>query len=240
MHTLRCIGKITPLAYRIVCINSRVSAKRTVVFWSQQNVHAGGGTRSVSSAPNNENEVGNLASQLDMDSNKSGTAFYVGPFSSLALRLKRVSLTTCFVGTFGLPAALFIKHGSAVPMGGQLAVAGTAAFAAVGSTLLLSYCFNPYVHKLEYVDPETGAPVDNNAISEKDKTALHIRATTRTLLSTELQTVFDPVNDVTVASSVRPFCNFVAAGVPMYCHPEILSEQRLLKVISAKSNRSHA
>lgn len=126
-----------------------------------------------------------------------------------------------------------------MPVGGQLAVAGTAAFAAVGSTLLLSYCFSPYVHRLEYVDPETGTPVDKNMITEKDKTPLHIRATTRTLLSTELQTVFDPVNDVTVASSVRPFCNFVAAGVPMYCHPEILSEQKLLKFIANKSS-SHA
>ena len=101
MHTLRCIGRITPLANRISSINGKQSVTYAVAWRIQQNLIVGG-TRNFSSTPENENQVGNLASQLDMDSNKLETVFYEGPFSSLALRLKRVSLTSCFVATFGL------------------------------------------------------------------------------------------------------------------------------------------
>ena len=29
--------------------------------------------------------------------------------------------------------------------------------------------------------------------------------------------------------STRPFCNFVAAGIPMYVHGELLNDKKLLK-----------
>ena len=56
---------------------------------------------------------------------------YIGPFSGLTLRLKRVSIFTATVGLIGMPLLLYLQTGT-VPLIGQLAVTGTAILAAVG------------------------------------------------------------------------------------------------------------
>mmetsp|Transcript_15072 Transcript_15072/g.19692 ORF Transcript_15072/g.19692 Transcript_15072/m.19692 type:complete len:233 (-) Transcript_15072:748-1446(-) len=190
-----------------------------------------------------EDEIGIVAQKLDAENggNTSPTAFYKGPFASIALRLKRVSLTTAIVGGVGMPASVIIKHGSeAIPVGGQLAVAGTAAATAVGSTLLLSYCFNPYVHKMEYINPETRETIHLADYTNADDIAhFHIKATTRSLVATEIETIFNPETEIGAAPSSRPFCNFVAAGIPMYAHPELINDPRLLKVLEKSASKSH-
>jgi hypothetical protein len=96
-------------------------------------------------------------------SSSSSVVIYEGPFASLTLRLKRVSLTSAMIGMIGLPA-LTAFHGvastssSSVPPSGQMAVVLTAGIAAVGSTALLGYCFSPYVHAMERIVVDTPPP----------------------------------------------------------------------------------
>ena len=205
------------------------------------------------------NDIGTVARKIAYNKNSEDNVyFYEGPFANVALRLKRVSLTTCAIGLIGLPAAIMAQNldlaslssdasvlvdsveqvnaggvaetESSISLGGQLAVAGTAGVAAVGSTLLLSFFFNPYVHTMEYVP---ACDSDND-----DKLSLHVRATTRTLLSTKLETVFDP-STIIAPSNSRPFCNFIADGVPMYVHPELIDDPRFLKILDKSKQKSH-
>ena len=50
----------------------------------------------------------------------SPTSLYAGPFASVTLRLKRVSVATCTIGCFGMPLLVFLNTGE-VPVGGQVA-----------------------------------------------------------------------------------------------------------------------
>ena len=200
-------------------------------------------SRRFLASKSDESDISIVAQKLDDDNKSNGdeptSVFYEGPFGGVALKLKRVSLTTCIIGLIGMPGTILIKHGGdGIPIGGQLAIAGTAAAAAIGSTLLLSYFFNPYVHKMEYIDPGTGDTVSPAPSNVNDISCLHIRATTRTLLATQLETVFDP-STIVPAQNSRPFCNFTANGIPMYCHPQLLHDPRLLKVFEKSSSRSH-
>ena len=112
-------------------------------------------------------------SKAEGPSNKSPQVLYEGPFAQLSLRLKRVSVTTAALGVVGMPL-LMALHGGDVPATGQLAVGGTAIMAAAGSTVALSFCFSPYVHKLERVDDA------------------QIKATTANILGMRVETTFDP------------------------------------------------
>jgi hypothetical protein len=146
---------------------------------------------------------------------------YEGPFAALTLRLKRVSLTSAAIGIIGLPALSFF-YGAAdcVPATGQVAVLTTAGVTAVGSTVLLSYCFSPYVHTLErVVGTEDRNELDTNLL----------RIVTRDILARKVETVFDPTKDVSAPSSSnsRPFCNFIVKGRPFYVHPELIQQNNL-------------
>jgi hypothetical protein len=43
----------------------------------------------------------------------------------------------------------------------------------------------------------------------------------------KVETVFDPKTDVEQYSGIRPFCNFVAKGIPLYVHPELILDDEL-------------
>ena len=105
----------------------------------------------------------------------------------------------------------------------MLAVLGTAGFTAIGSTVLLGYCFSPYVHTLERVAPDAQ---DEN---ELDNNQLLIRMVTRDILARKVETIFDPTKDVATPSSSnsRPFCNFLVNGLPFYIHPELITDLNL-------------
>ncbi|GMH67895.1 hypothetical protein TL16_g08522, partial [Triparma laevis f. inornata] len=140
---------------------------------------------------------------------------YIGPFSSLTHRLKRVSLLTATFG-ISLPITSLLTS-STVPAIGQIAVTGTALTTAVGSTLLLNYCVSPYVHKLEKVNENDYSAVTVNMFAQK-------MSTTFTLDQIELS---DSLN--------RPFCNFIANGMPMYVHGELLNDKKLLKSLMKRN-----
>lgn len=138
---------------------------------------------------------------------------YEGPFASLTLRLKRISLMSAIVGVVGLPVLSF-SFGSSVPASGQLAVVVTAGITAVGSTAILGYCFSPYVHTLErLVGEESGL----------------VRITTRDILARKVETVFDPKTDVSSPpkQTSRPFCNFIVKDAPMFVHQELVRDHEL-------------
>ena len=139
---------------------------------------------------------------------------YEGSFASLTLRLKRVSLTTAFMGLFGVPLIAFLKNGGDVPAVGKAAVGGVAVIAATGSTLALSFCFSPYVHTLEIIP------------SSKKGDGL-LKATNRNILGLTVETIFNPEIDVQPYKGNRPFCNFLVKGKPLFVHPELIHDQKL-------------
>lgn len=140
---------------------------------------------------------------------------YEGALAAPLLRLKLVSITTCALGLIGLPLTAFL-YGASIPAIGQLAVGGTAIFATTGSTAALSYCLSPYVHTLERVV----------ATDQGGSTDL-IKATTRNIFAWKVETIFNPQTDVAQYTGWRPFCNFIAKGVPMYVHPELILDKKL-------------
>ena len=99
-----------------------------------------------------------------------------------------------------------------VPLGGQVAVSGTALLAAAGSTVLLNYCVTPYVHEIT-------------------KEGENFTAMTANLFGMRTTTQFnlDQVVTPTDAKLSRPFCNFVANGTPMYIHGELFNDKAILK-----------
>eukprot|EP00978_Attheya_sp_CCMP212_P003187 scaffold6581_cov57-Attheya_sp.AAC.15 len=152
---------------------------------------------------------------------------YEGPFADTSLRLKRVSVTTAALGVFGMPL-LIAMHGGDVPAAGQAAVGGTACFVAIGSTLAMSFCFTPYVHKLEWISPPIKSHTDGS--SEESSSAadpILLKATTRNIIAMKVETIFDPAKDIMPAPGSRPFCNMVAKGMPMFVHPELIFDETL-------------
>eukprot|EP00985_Skeletonema_marinoi_P025331 scaffold18515_cov200-Skeletonema_marinoi.AAC.6 len=159
-------------------------------------------------------------STTNEDKEKEPVVLYEGPFASLTLRLKRVSLTSAVIGIVGLPAlSFFYGAADSVPATGQVAVIATAGLTAVGSTVLLGYCFSPYVHTLERVAAD----------SAQDKNDQLIRMVTRDILARKVETIFDPTKDVAAPSSSnsRPFCNFMVHGLPFYIHPQMVHDDEL-------------
>lgn len=160
---------------------------------------------------------------------------YEGPFGPAVFRLKRVSISTCFLGLVGLPIMAFL-YGTGDAPTAKLAVGSTAMLAAAGSTLTLSYCMTPYVHTIEKVTIHD-KPVSSSTVtsisgksSKLDtigESQLLLKASTCNIFSMQVDTVFDPATDVLNESGMRPFTNFVAKGQPMYIHAGLLDDVAL-------------
>lgn len=168
--------------------------------------------------------------ESDLSKDDEPLLLYEGPFASLTLTLKRVSLTSAVIAIVGLPALSFFS-GSGVPATGQLAVIATAGVTAVGSTALMGYCFSSYVHTLERLPISFGS--ENNdgdhatrALSGDQNL---VRIITRDILARRVETIFDPTSDVGPPpnNNSRPFCNFMVRGLPMYVHPEMIHDYKL-------------
>ena len=155
---------------------------------------------------------------------------YEGPFSSLALRLKRLSICSAAASVVGVP--LLITFGSNIPASGQVAVGGTAILAACGSTAALSFCFSPYIHKLEWIpvrqcNPPTSADAEKEITESKCQKML-MKVTTRNFLAMQTESVFDPDTDVIHnPKTYRPFCNFLVKDKPYFIHPELHHDDEL-------------
>ena len=87
----------------------------------------------------------------------------------------------------------------------------------MGSTVLLGYCFTPYVHTLELLD--------NNSSSDDEQ---RIRMITRDILSRRVETIFTS-GDVTPPpeSNTRPFCNFMVRDKPFYVHSDLVQDDKV-------------
>ena len=156
------------------------------------------------------------------------------------MRLKRISLTSAFIGLIGLPAYSIFQH-SAIPPTGQLAVIATAGITAVGSTALLGYCFSPYVHTMERLPLTTSNNEgkddgSDTTITTNDAIDKHlIKIVTRDILARRVETIFNPETDVLPPpnNNSRPFCNFMVGftsgkpAMPMYVHPELVHDYKL-------------
>jgi hypothetical protein len=176
---------------------------------------------------------------------KSSKLLYEGPFASLALRLKLVSITSAGLALVGIPL-LISMHTGDVPLAGQLAVGGSAMVGAVGSTVAMSFVFSPYVTKLERVpvrlchakqDDDSGSKQD---VTEHAAQEWLLKATTRNMLAMKVETVFDPETDIASYSGIRPFANFTAKGVPMYVHPDLILDDELrAKLVGEQETAKH-
>ena len=122
---------------------------------------------------------------------QKGMLINESPFAALTLKLKRVSLTSAVIGINGLPILSIFYGAGDVPATGQLAVIATTGATAVGSTILLGYCFSPCVHTMEL-------------LSDDSNGELKVKMVTRDILARQLETMFDPATEDT-----RPFCNFM-------------------------------
>lgn len=182
--------------------------------------------RSFSSTGNDETPT-----KSPTEESNQPVLLYEGPFASLTLKLKRISLTSAVIGLVGLPALSLYFGSGTVPATGQIAVIATAGLTAVGSTALLGYCFSPYVHRLERL-PGMASDSNSNGENNNDDATKHeslLRITTRDIIARRVEVTFDPTTDVTSAPSnnSRPFCNFMVKGLPMYVHPEMIHDDKL-------------
>jgi hypothetical protein len=204
------------------------------------------------------------SSSKDNSDNTSNTnqssLIYEGPFSSLSLRLKRVSISTAIVSIVGIPLLIFLNGASAdVPMIGQLAVGSTAIISATGSTVALNFCFSPYVNKLEWITTEelskTNNNDENNTTSTQtptDPSSNHqkkmLKATTSSIFSFPVETIFDPDTQVEInPKTYRPFCNFIVKSndskkkdVLMFVHPELIHDDQLRSKLVGNLNTTSA
>lgn len=164
---------------------------------------------------------------------KNSQILYEGPFADLALRLKVISVTSAALGIVGIPLLITLNTGDIPPIG-QLAVGGSAMLGAVGSTVAMSFVFSPYISKLERVpirQCHSSKTNDNEkeAGKEVEEAAQEylLKATTRNIAAIKVETVFDPKTDVEPYSGIRPFCNFLAKGMPLYVHPALILDDEL-------------
>jgi hypothetical protein len=155
---------------------------------------------------------------------------YEAPFSALTTRLKAVSLGSAALGAFGIPILIHLYSGD-VPAIGQYALGGSTMLAACGSTVGINFCFAPYVHTLEMVPVRKcqGKIESVNEINCRPAQHQLVKATWRNFLLLKRETVFDPYVDVSEYKGIRPFCNFMAKGIPLFIHAELLLDDELRK-----------
>lgn len=153
---------------------------------------------------------------------------YEGPFKELTLTLKRISVTTCAIGFVGIPMIVYAQNqiSSTMSVTAQIVVASTTMLAACGSTIALSFCFSPYVHTLKYTKEEE-EKINESEKKEKDEELL-MEAVTCNILGMKVKTIFNPSIDIT-SPNKRPFCNFIAKGIPMYMHPTLIEDDVVRK-----------
>ena len=126
-----------------------------------------------------------------------------------------------------------------MPATGQLAVIATAAVTAVGSTVLLGYCFTPYVHTMELLNNTNDSATRTDVDDDDNKTM--IRMITRDILARQVITRFDPSTDVSPPpeSNTRPFCNFMVHNKPYYIHPGLVTDGRVRSQLLVGEDGGH-
>jgi len=163
---------------------------------------------------------------------------YESPLGSVVTKLRTVSLATGIIGSIGLPIVVAVKGD--LPAAGMLMMGMAFVTGTLASTAAIHFVFHPYVYSIEQIpvrkchyqkkaNPE-GTQDDRTISCEpKKKKDVLLKAISRSLFLTQVETVFDPAADVLPYKGIRPLCNFTAKGVPLYVHPEYLYDQALRK-----------
>lgn len=166
--------------------------------------------------------------------------------------LKVFSLSSAALSTVGLPA-LMLFRGMDVFNTVHMMMIGTTMFGSIGSTVGLHFIFSPYVYTLERIPVRKchykGAPgdiaVNDNASDEVEdsseqsnqqeassghKPEFLLKATTKSILATTVEHVFNPETDVKgpPPGTIRPFCSFIVKGTtPLFIHEQMIQDQKL-------------
>lgn len=81
---------------------------------------------------------------------------YVGPWSAAVLKVKKLSLFSCFVTISSVPImiyldpAVLVEGAAATSMTARMSLAGSLSAFGLGTTGLLNFFVKPYVHSLKY------------------------------------------------------------------------------------------
>lgn len=134
---------------------------------------------------------------------------YHAPLSRTLLRLKRVSLFTCFGGVLSGPIIVALDTSTA--MASKLGIGAVMALFGVFTTSLLHWFTSPYVHELQY-----------DRATEKFKTE-RLSFFTRPIHNTF------PLSAVKYADSLRPQTTFSAEGELYYLDKDNFGDDELFK-----------
>ena len=159
--------------------------------------------------------------------NQNVQLVYESPLGNVVSKLRTVSLMTAIIGMTGVPLMIALK--GAIPEGGILAAAMLFVTGSVGSTAAIHFVFSPYVYRIEYLPirqcSTKSSPGQSDCTSESSVTIQRdtlLKAWTRSLFLFDSSIVFDPCVDVQPYKGMRPMCNFLAKGRPLYVHPGTL------------------
>jgi hypothetical protein len=157
----------------------------------------------------------------------------------IVTRLRAVSVLSAFTGSVGLPAFCAIRGIPDVEVG-ILAFGMTFVAGSMVSTAAIHFVFSPYVYKIEKIPvrkchhkKKAGDATDEiNSMApptEMKESDCLLKAVSRSLFLTSVETVFDPETDVIPYKGLHPLCNFVAKGKQLYVHPEYVHNATLRK-----------
>jgi hypothetical protein len=192
------------------------------------------------------------------NSDSNSPIIYQSPMGGLITRLKIVSITSCLISVVGLPLFIAIKNGD-WPTAQQLGLGSVAFLGATGSTVGLHFVFGPYILDMEKI-PVRECHFNKEAEEEGEKDAVEegiekesiksndnkaasppkdvlLKATTRSVFGLRSEHVFNPATDVTPYEGFRPFANFVAKGVTLYAHPNLLDDDIRQQLLWAKPHK---
>lgn len=177
---------------------------------------------------------------------KTKQLVYESPLSNVVSRLRTVSLTTGAVGSIGLPVVLAVKGGD-VPSAGFLGLAMAFVTGTLGSTAAIHFVFSPYVYSIERIpirqchyEKEEEIEETESLLETSEPKEFLLKAKSRGLFLNEIETVFDPCQDVARYQGLRPLCNVtVKKSVNLYVHPEFLydAEMRRQMNLDAKPDQ---
>eukprot|EP01041_Mallomonas_annulata_P012149 gene12149-25497_t len=138
-----------------------------------------------------------LSSTTNPEADVTKVLIYKGNFAFQLRLLKQVSISSSILSMVGMPIALTVNTG--VPFAGQIAIASTALFTSVSSTLFLQALTYPYVSTLHELIPTSNAPIDRKFVSER-----------RNMLGMSYKSYFNLSQVEKVSASAHPFASFKA------------------------------
>lgn len=161
------------------------------------------------------------------------TVVYESPLATVVTRLRAVSLLSALTGSVGLPTFCILK--GTMPPGGLIAFGATFTIGSVASTAAIHFVFSPYVYQIEKI---VAVEEEEEDSPQTPEAPVLLRAISKSLFLTRIETVFDPENnpdDIIPYKGFRPLCNFVVREKPLYVHPEYVYSAALRKQLHVKS-----